>query len=551
MCQTFSRNGSLIVLMKVKMAWPFSKGFLKILILHSINRYVKIPTKLSMLKRIRVTLAMLSIFAVTLLFLDFTGFAREHWSWLAKIQLVPAILSVNLLAILFLLAVTLVFGRIYCSVICPLGIMQDFFTWLRGHVKINRRKHNLYNFKKAYTAVRWLVFGLFVILLAMPVTHMIASLIEPYSAYGRIASSIMAPVYDAANNIGAEIAANHGSYAMSDVSRNNSSTLIAVIAWTTLIVIGGTAFFFGRDYCNTICPVGTLLGYLSRFSILKPWIDTSKCNGCTKCARNCKASCIDPVRHEIDYTRCVACMNCIGNCSTHALRYGLRRQTRGETHKPERDTDGSRRAAILTGVTLVGAMTAKAVEDKLSDGGLAPVVEKRPLDDRKRIVPPGAVSVKNLTDHCTGCQLCIDNCPNEVLRPSADFETFMQPVMQFDKGYCRPECTACSDVCPVGAIKPLDTGEKSVIQIGLAVVNRDACISASEGVNCGNCSRHCPSDAIVMIPVDADDDNGNKMPVVNERLCIGCGACENLCPVSPVSAIHVEGRMTHTQVRTA
>lgn len=124
----------------------------------------------------------------------------------------------------------------------------------------------------------------------------------------------------------------------------------------------------------------------------------------------------------------------------------------------------------------------------------------------------------------------------------------MQPVMDFDRGFCRPECTRCSDVCPSGAIKPLDEVEKSSIQIGHAVVSADHCISALSEAECGNCARHCPAQAIEMVSSDPDDDLSPSVPAVNEEACIGCGACEYLCPVRPLSAIHVEGHEVHRYI---
>lgn len=497
-----------------------------------------------MLKTIRALFAVASIIAVSLLFLDFTGVCRGLWGWLAKIQFIPALLALNFGIVVALLIVTLVFGRIYCSVICPLGIMQDVFTHVRGWFKIGGKKRNRFNYRKGYPVVRWMIFVLFVILLVIPATHMIASFIEPYSGYGRIMSAVAVPVYDDANNLLASVAESHDSYTFYEISRSSVGIGVTIAAWLTLIIIGATAFFAGRNYCNTICPVGTLLGFVSRFSILKPWIDTSRCNGCTKCARNCKAMCIDPKNHRIDYSRCVACMDCIGNCSTGAIRYS--RPVKLDTEKLQNTVvDKSRRNAMITGAMITGTMFMKAADDKITDGGLARIIEKEKPGRKKRIVPPGAVSLKNLTDHCTGCQLCIVNCPNEVLRPSTSLTTFMQPVVEYERGYCRPECTACSSVCPVGAIKLISVEEKSSISIGVAIVNRDTCVSSAYGESCGNCARHCLSGAITMVSSDPENPSSNKMPVVNEASCIGCGACENLCPVRPISAIHVEGREVH------
>ena len=157
------------------------------------------------------------------------------------------------------------------------------------------------------------------------------------------------------------------------------------------------------------------------------------------------------------------------------------------------------------------------------------------------------MSAQNMAKHCTGCQLCISVCPNGVLRPSTGLMDFMKPTMSYEHGYCRPECTRCSEVCPAGAIHPITVAEKSSIRIGHAVWIKKNCLPVSDGVSCGNCARHCPTGAIMMVPMDANDEESLKIPVVNEERCIGCGACENLCPSRPYSAIYVEGNERHSQ----
>ena len=121
----------------------------------------------------------------------------------------------------------------------------------------------------------------------------------------------------------------------------------------------------------------------------------------------------------------------------------------------------------------------------------------------------------------------------------------MQPEMSYERGYCRPECVRCSEVCPDGAIRLVTKADKSAIQIGHAVFHPENCIVNTDGVECGNCARHCPSGAIQMVPSAAGNPASRKLPVVNEARCIGCGACENLCPARPFSAIHVEGHEVH------
>ena len=501
-----------------------------------------------MLKKIRVALAIISILALTFCFLDFTGVAHQWFGWLPKIQFLPAVLALNLAVVLGLIVLTLILGRVYCSVICPLGIMQDFFTWLRGKFKINKKKKNRFFYAPEKRWIRIGVLAIFVITLAVPATHFLATLIAPYSAYGRIVNSLLAPVYDCANNMLADYSEAHDSYTFYQVSAVQVPAILRWIAVATLVLVGGTAFLAGRAYCNTVCPVGTILGYLSKFSLLKPYIDVSKCNGCTKCARNCKAECIDPKAHRIDYSRCVACMDCLDNCSTSAIRYGIPKKIVKNTESESRTPDAGRRAMIVGGLVVAGSSVAKAASEKLTDGGFSKLVTKEVPQGRKQVTPPGSLSVRNFRDHCTSCQLCIAACPNNVLRPSTKLDTLMQPEMEFEQGYCRIECSKCSNVCPAGAIRPISPEERTAISVGVAKVDRYTCLSSSQGVQCGNCARHCPAEALVMPEIAGDDGKKVFLPVVNEGRCIGCGACENLCPVNPISAIIVEGREIHKTV---
>ena len=502
-----------------------------------------------MFKKLRVFLALLSFIAVTMLFLDFTGVAQQWWGWIAKIQFVPAFLALNIVAIVFLLLLTIILGRAYCSVICPLGILQDIVIHMRGWFGKKSKRKNRFKYSKPKTWLRLSMLTIFVVMIILGLCNVIgttiASFIEPYSAYGRIASSLFAPIYDASNNVIADALVDAECYWFYHVETFQYLPL-TIIAVVTLLVIGVVAWVGGRAYCNTICPVGTILGYVSRYSLFKPIIDTSKCNGCTKCAKNCKSSCIDARNHEIDYSRCVMCMNCVENCSTGAIKI-QRRLSRKENVEEESGANDSRRNFIITGVALAAASAAKA-SDKVTDGGLAKIIDKEKTQRKTRIVPPGAVSLSHLQRHCTGCQLCISSCPNDVLRPSTELSTFMQPVVGYEKGYCRPECVRCSDACPVGAFHKITVEEKSAIQIGRAVVNLGTCVASSRGQKCGNCADKCPTGAIKMVARDSNNENSHYMPVVNESKCIGCGACEYYCPVRPISAIYVNGNEKHRNI---
>lgn len=497
-----------------------------------------------MLKKIRVILAALFWMGVTILFLDFTGTVHAWLGWMARIQFLPAVMAANFAVVAGLILLTFLFGRAYCSVICPMGIFQDIISWIHG----TRKKKNRFRFRYS-PAKNWLRYGVlaaFIAAIAAGAASFVA-LLAPYSSYGRIVSNLFAPLYQWGNNLLALVDAHFDSYLIYTKEVWLKSLPTFIIAAATFAVIVVLAWRGGRTYCNTVCPVGTVLGLISKYSLFGPVISEDRCTGCGICGKACKASCIDTANHKIDYSRCVDCMNCIGNCHSKAISYGFRYGKKSGA-KAEREketaTDTGRRAFMTGAVLAAGSAVLKAQEAKL-DGGLAEIEGRQVHHRDTRIVPAGAQSVKHLADHCTGCQLCVSVCPNNVLRPSTSLMNLMQPEMSYERGYCRPECTKCSEVCPAGAIIRTSPEEKTAIQIGHAVVDTDLCIVNAHQVDCGNCARHCPAGAIRMV---LQEDGFSRVPAVNPERCIGCGACEYVCPSRPVSAIHVEGHDVHRNI---
>ena len=488
-----------------------------------------------MLKKIRTILAAVVFVLITLLFLDFTGTLHCWLSWLAKVQFLPAVMALNVVVIVALIALTLIFGRIYCSVICPLGVFQDILARFR-------RKKNKYSYSKEVRWLRYPVLVLFIVAFVAGVGSFF-QLLAPYSAYGRIATMIFQPLWMLGNNILATLAERADSYAFYSVEVWMRSLPVFIIAAVTLVVLFVLAWRGGRTYCNTICPVGTILSFFSRFSWLKIRFDVDKCKNCSMCSKNCKAACIDYKTHSVDYSRCVVCGNCIDKCKFGALKYsGNTKST--DPAKSSGSVDSGKRSFLVASAMVAGAAMAQKKE-KLMDGGLAEIEDKVTPERQTPLTPPGSLSYDNFSTRCTGCQLCVSECPNNVLRPSGDLMHLMLPEMSYERGYCRPECTRCSEVCPAGAIKPIDHEEKSSIQIGHAVWIKKNCVVLTDEVECGNCARHCPSGAIEMVPLNPEDEESPMVPAINDAACIGCGACEYVCPSRPFSAIFVEGHEVH------
>lgn len=463
------------------------------------------------MKKIRITLALLFFSGISLLLTGLVPGAFRWLGWMPKLQFLPAVMGLSILAIAIVLALTILFGRIYCSTICPLGVMQDGISHVSVLAKHARKNRRPFRYRKELKWLRYGIWLLFVLALVFGLQSAVAVL-APYSAYGRIVSSIM--------------------------HFQPGAVLIAAVA--TLLLTGILAWFTGREYCNVICPVGTTLSFFSRFAIFRPVIDGQKCKNCKVCENNCKAGCIDIANHKIDYSRCVDCFDCIGNCKFDALHLKNYYKESSLRTAEEDSSSVNPRRAFIAGAAMGLTAVALGAQNKKKDGGYAAVEDKLALERETPLTPPGSASIKDFYRRCTACQLCIAACPNGVLRPSSCLEHLMQPEMGFEKGYCRPECTKCSEVCPSGAIIAITREEKTQYHVGSANIDRGLCV-AEQGTKCGNCARHCPTGAIQMV----QSPDGYMVPSVDAAVCIGCGACENLCPSRPVSAITVNGRHNH------
>lgn len=486
-----------------------------------------------MLKKIRIGLAMATIAILTFGFIDIAGVIENPI--VQKIQFLPALLSLSIATLIILLVATILLGRVYCSVICPLGIFQDLINWISKRVTKRKR----YGYKRELPWLRWGVLIVLLIALLSGFT-LLVSLVEPYSAYGRMATQLFKPLYIMGNNLLARVSESFGNYSFFYVELTLRSVTSLVVALLTLIVIAYISFCFGRTWCNTICPVGTILGYLSKFSMFKMTINKDKCNHCQACGKKCKAYCIDSANQEIDYTRCVACFDCIESCKQGAIRYAFtwKKQTspeKGEQHAESVDT--SKREFLKKTLTIAAiapvTITAKAAEHTHCQRGKS----------LQPISPPGSISHKNLSQHCTACHLCISKCPSNVLKPAVmeyGLGGMLQPVMKFDKGYCNYDCTICSSVCPNGAIKPITLEEKHHIQPGRVVFHKCECVVELYGSSCGACAEHCPTQAVKMVPYK----NGVTIPQTDPSLCVGCGGCEYICPVK---AIRIDGNSIHQE----
>jgi len=515
----------------------------------------------------------------------------ENGSWPEKIQLIPALLHHSMWIAGTIFVLTLLFGRLYCSVICPLGILQDVISWISK--RVHRDKG--YGYRKPLPLLRW---GILIAAFggSMKGFGMLLSVVEPYSIFGRTANMVFRPIYVLLNNAVLTSSSSFSQIAIGNVLQSLGAFILIL---GTFFIIAILAWRGGRTWCNTICPVGTLLGVLSRFSIVKIRIDSSKCKSCGMCAKKCKSQCVNFREKKVDTSRCVTCFNCLGSCDFDALTYSIgnpfssrscvpfeeslfqaesklteeqrEKIAQKKAEKEAKEKTRARREFLVT----AGSMAASVPVV----GGAAAVVSKtvmvEPEPDKvyrsgqnawKRqnpVAPPGAGSYGHFLHHCTACHLCVAKCPQHVLKPSFleyGARGMFAPVMDFSTSFCNYECTICSEVCPNGAINILRMArkrgdqipetaperaemmrvEKTYTQMGKVVFVKENCVVFVDGTFCGACDEHCPTKAVSMVPY-GDPEKGLTIPQIDETICIGCGGCESICPARPFKAIYVEG----------
>jgi ferredoxin len=453
-----------------------------------------------------------------------------------KSQIFPLFISffsegflISLLLLALFLIITFIFGRIYCSFFCPLGGFQDILT------RIKKRKTK-FGFHKPLNLLK-LTILVFVIISFISGSLYLLGYLDPYSFFGRIVNYLLKPIIVLINNGSELILRKSDIYwlrIMSFPTFNPLSLIPFILILGTIIYL---SFRRGRLYCNSVCPLGTLLGIFSIRSLYKIEIDKSNCTSCGICESVCKAECINSKDKFVDNSSCVRCFNCLTACPTFAIKYNLsikkERPESKETQNPSRRNFiySSFGALIFSGINLF--------------------LRNKKVTFRRYTpppTPPGSISLDKYINKCTACYLCVNNCPTNVLQPSLfqyGLKGVFIPHMDFYSGYCSYECTQCLEVCPTDAIMPHTKEEKKKIQIGRVKFIEEFCVVYKNNTNCGACAEICPTAAVVMIPYKGV----LFIPTTRPSFCIGCGACQNVCPAKPEKAIVVETNIVHKEAK--
>ena len=368
------------------------------------------------------------------------------------------IISASLL--IGIILATFIFGRIYCSILCPLGLLQELLMFLFKRPNTPKRSR-CWKYLIAALSFGTLFGG----------SALIFRQIDPYSIFGSV--------------VGANI-----------------------LGIATLLIIALLVWLWGRVFCSNICPIGALLGLISKHALFQVQIDKEKCISCGACSRKCPTGSIFFKDKNVDNETCIKCFNCLNTCPRNAINYNK------HTPKEKIKFSPNRRQLLIGGSAL--ALFVLAAKSGLKFG------EKALQSVKAAILPAGAKNLERFANSCLNCNLCVQNCPHQVIKPADSKYPYVH--LDYSQNFCSFKCHKCSDICPSGALQELSLEQKRRTQIGIARINSDQC------VRCGLCIMKCPREALTR--------EGHTVPQVLSDKCIGCGLCQNACPVK---AITIEG----------
>lgn len=414
------------------------------------------------------------------------------------------------------------FGRLFCGFICPIGAGIDFFDrFLFKKMKLEKRPPQFLQRLKY-------IFAAAMILLAIT-GALFPLFIDPLSLATRFLTFIVNPVLGV---LGMELIRFTGS--ISSITGDHLYTLFPI----KIMLYYGTAFtlfmaglvFLGglldkRFWCQYICPTGAFLGIIGRFSFFRRTVNDSQCNSCSACEKKCPVRAISDHGKITNVAECIECGVCTGlkkSCSTFRISKPVSKVSTGPDFQ---------RRHVLTGA--IGGLAMVPVFK-------ATAIMKR--DDQGRLIrPPGSIPEEQFLARCLGCGECMKVCPTNTIQPcmfTDGFSRLYTPKVVPRIAGCEEKCTLCGNVCPTGAIRKLSTEDKQFVKIGTAVLDQHRCLAWEQNKECLVCDEVCPFNAIEARVVDTIKGRF-KVPVVNEDLCMGCGMCEQHCPIFDTAAIVV------------
>jgi len=469
---------------------------------------------------------------------------------------------------LLVLLPTLFLGRFFCGWICPMGTLQHFVGNMPSESKRGKQRIDSNRYKRWQTVK-------YVVLIAGLVAAFFGSMaigwLDPFSLLVRSVGLAILPAFNFAvravltplerSHVGAIKASGetlHSILQASVLDFRQTHFAQGLVLGLLFVVILAPSLRITRLWCRSICPLGALLGAVSRWSLLGLHKDPAACDKCNRCLLHCQGG-DDPIGGvPWRKSECLMCMNCVGSCPHGSLQFKLFR------NEPEVMTPDIGRRRTITGL----AAGAAVVPLMRANTGLGKGRHDRLLR------PPGALDETDFLSRCIRCGECMKVCPNNSLHPTleeAGLEGLWSPTLVPRIGYCEPSCVLCSDVCPTGAIWQITPKEKGwvvgvggpgaasqPVRLGTAFYDRGRCLPWAEATDCIVCEEWCPVSpkAIYVEEAQVIDSTGTvktlKQPRIDPSRCVGCGACEYACPLQERPAVYVtsigESRSPSSQI---
>jgi len=414
----------------------------------------------------------------------------------------------SLLYSLPVLLMALVAGRFFCGWLCPLGTLFDLCAGKPTSTRL-------------LCSPQWKLRLLVLLAAASLLGSNLAGLIDPLAFLTRMFTFIAYPLVMLIAATGIDLLRPPADY-LHLISLSHAQVAQPVFSFILLTVVLRAGLFalnhrHSRFWCRSFCPLGALLGLVSRLGFFRRRV-ASSCTSCMQCASACPTGVICEEPRQYRPEECIYCTACTAVCPVQAISFGYAPAPGPLPDRERRGLLASAAAGAFVAFSIKKDVWAKSNPNRL-------------------IRPPGALPEPAFQGACVRCGQCMKICPTNTLQPclfEGGIGGIWSPRLDTRLAGCDQTCALCGTVCPTGAIRELSLDEKKHAKIGTAAIDTGRCLVWAQDRLCLICDEQCPYNAIVFRWKD-----GSRKPFVIDTRCNGCGFCEQVCPVQGRSAIEV------------